>query len=222
MIGDVPSSRRTISSRTKNARAMGAACSWRFLGGSDTIASTTIGRGEPPCCGRSCQCARCCFSLAAVGLIIGAPALAQRNDQQAVQAEEGIRAKWVQAVEKKDPAAIAALFTEDGTLLAANGAPPVSGRSEIEKAYAGLFKAGFDHVTLTVSQGEMLGEGAAWTQGDFAWTGRGQNGEVMERKGRWLAVIVRDGGDWKKRILATNLTQPPPPQPVASGSSSTK
>jgi uncharacterized protein (TIGR02246 family) len=160
--------------------------------------------------------------LAAVAMFVAAPSLAQQNDKEAVQASEGIAAKWVQAVDDKDPAAIAALFTEDGTLLAPNGAPPVNGRSEIEKAYASLFKAGFDHLTLNVSQGHMLGSGAAWTLGDYSWTGRDQNGKAMERKGQWMDVIVRDGGGWKKRILATNLTLPPPPQPAASGSSTSK
>ena len=158
------------------------------------------------------------LSLAAISLIIASPILAQDNDKQAVQAAEGIAAKWVAAVNNKDPAAIAALFTKDGTLLGANGAPPVNGRSEIEKAFASVFVAGFNHLVLNVSQGHMLGEGAAWTLGDYVWTGQDPNGKAMERKGQWMDVIVRDGSDWKKRVLGTNLTLAPPPATSVSSS----
>jgi ketosteroid isomerase-like protein len=40
------------------------------------------------------------------------------------------------AWQQKDPRALAALFTEDGFVLA-NGAPPVRGRAAIEKHYTG-------------------------------------------------------------------------------------
>ena len=158
------------------------------------------------------------LSLAAVGIVMGSPAIAQQSDKQAIQAAEEIVAKRTQAIEKKDSVALAATFTEDAMLLPGNGGPPVIGRTEIEKVYAGLFKAGFDHETVIISQGHLIGAAAAWVQGDYAFAGRNQSGESIERKGHWMDVIVRDGSDWKVRVLSANTTLPPP---VASGSSTT-
>jgi len=147
-------------------------------------------------------------------MLMGSSASAQENDKAAVRAAEDLAAKWRQAGDKKEAAGMAALFTEDGLLMPANGAPPVSGRSEIEKALAGLFKAGFDHEVVNVSQGRLTGKDAGWALGDYTWTGRRATGEAIELKGRFMEVIVRDGGDWKIRVLAGNVTLPPPPQPT--------
>ena len=98
-----------------------------------------------------------------------------------------------------DAAGLAALFAEDGFVLAA-GTPPVRGRAAIEKAYAGaggsLFLRAFAFATEG-SLGYIVGgfshrEGEA-DSGKFTLTLR-RGGD-----GRWLIVSDMDNGNARSR-----------------------
>jgi ketosteroid isomerase-like protein len=45
-----------------------------------------------------------------------------------------------------------------------------------------------------------------WATGEWSETGQGKNGEPLPVKGYWFSILVREGGDWKVRMAAINLT----------------
>jgi ketosteroid isomerase-like protein len=83
-------------------------------------------------------------------------------------------------------------------------------QADIAKYYEGAFKAGFDHNEVTVDQAWPLGADTALVMGEYTISGKNQSGAAMESAGRWTAVDVREGGQWKIRMLTAF---PKPPQP---------
>ena len=51
--------------------------------------------------------------------------------------------------------------------------------------------------------------------GEYTLSGKNQSGAAMEVSGRWTAVDVRVGGQWKIRLLTALPKAPPPPQQAA-------
>jgi ketosteroid isomerase-like protein len=128
------------------------------------------------------------------------------------------------ALNKNDAAAVAGCFTEDASLLTQYGR--FSGRQAIEHWYAEVFKQvqssnnliSIDEDsphTLGKAGGELLGTGT-WSQ-----TIKGQNGST-EVKGSWSAIAIREGDDWKIRMLTTNVTSAPAPIALPTPSSSSQ
>lgn len=97
----------------------------------------------------------------------------------------------------KDPAALAALFTEDGFVLS-SGNPPVRGRAAIEKHYAGhggpLALRALAHATEG-SLGYIIGGYASGKDepdmGKFTLT-------LRKADGRWLIVSDMDNGNARR------------------------
>ena len=106
-----------------------------------------------------------------------------------------VLADYEVAWRNKDAAALAALFTEDGFVLS-NGAPPVRGRAQIEKHYAGaggpLALRAFAFAT-DGSIGYIIGGFASKEgqpdSGKFTLTLR------RDPDGRWLIVSDMDNGN---------------------------
>jgi ketosteroid isomerase-like protein len=71
--------------------------------------------------------------------------------------------------------------------------------------------AGFDHNEITVDQAWPLGADTALAMGEYTISGKNQSGTSMESSGRWTAVYVPVGGQWKIRML-TAFPKPPPQQ----------
>ena len=86
---------------------------------------------------------------------------------------------------RKDAPALSRLFVEDGWVMS-NGRPPVHGRAEIERAYAG-------------SGGPLALRAFAFaTQGDLGWILGGfahRRGEADT--GKFTLTLRREGGRWK-------------------------
>jgi len=117
------------------------------------------------------------------------------------------------ALNKNDAAAVAGCFTQDAFLLTRYGR--FSGRQAIERYYAEVFKEvqssnnliSIDEDsphTLGMAGDELLGTGT-WSQ-----TIKGQHGSTQV-KGSWSAINIREGDDWKIRMLTTNVTSAPAP-----------
>jgi hypothetical protein len=51
---------------------------------------------------------------------------------------------------------------------------------------------------------------AVWSTGDWGEAFQGPNGDIQV-KGYWGAVFVREGDDWKLRMLTVNITPAPAP-----------
>ena len=152
--------------------------------------------------------------VALVGLAIsfGLPTFAQQKDTADPELTEQLKAlskKTDDAYNNNDPAAVAALFTEDAVLVTPHGA--FYGREAIEKYYADVFKQ--FHFSNHLQKADQYSPHIIGTTGDEAWsngewtlTHQGQNAGLVEVKGYWSAIQVREGGVWKKRLLTVNET----------------
>jgi uncharacterized protein (TIGR02246 family) len=125
------------------------------------------------------------------------PACAQQiSEEEANQAAKGVAESFVKALHEKDAAGAAGLFTENAIRVVGKG--PQIGRSEIEKALRGAFKAytpEFDRVDqVTVIDNHVIGSVSS-----FAGT---YNGQAI--KGHATFIYVRDGNTWKIRMEAVS------------------
>jgi uncharacterized protein (TIGR02246 family) len=152
--------------------------------------------------------------VALIGLAISfaLPTFAQQKDLTDPQTTEKILAavKAVdEAVNNNDPAAMAALFTRDGVLVTEKG--PIIGRQAIQQWYTALFQWWHPKNRITKVHGNayhLIGTGGneVWATGEFSETGEGKSGEPLPIKGYFSAIYVREGDDWKKRVLIGNST----------------
>ena len=125
------------------------------------------------------------------------------------------------AFDQNDAAAVAATFKEDGVLLTPDGT--FFGRKAIEEYYTEVFKqvhlsnnlasVDKDSPHIIGTDGKQM-----WATGNWTATVRGQNFGPAEAKGNWS--VIREGDDWKIRMLAINEKPAPvaTPSPIASSS----
>ena len=109
------------------------------------------------------------------------------------------------AFDQNDAAAVAATFNEDGVLLTPDGT--FCGRKAIEEYYTEVFKqvhlsnnlaaVDEDSPHIIGTDGKQM-----WATGKWSATVRGQNLGPAEAKGNWS--VIREGDDWKIRMLAIN------------------
>jgi uncharacterized protein (TIGR02246 family) len=114
--------------------------------------------------------------------------------------------KLEEAFKKNDASAIAALFTEDGILVASDGM--FSGRQAIEKRYDDLFQR--SPITTVSGQRYQLNaiDDAVWSVGEWWSTNQTETGPRFEG-GYWSAIYIHEGNDWKIRLLT--LAERPKP-----------
>ena len=162
--------------------------------------------------------------LTLVGLVIrfAVPVLAQQKDTadprmvqqrdllgvaKAIDEFGVLGIKEEEAFNKNDASAVAALFTEDGVLVAPDGM--FSGRQAIEKRYADTFQRW--PITTFSSQRYQLNaiDNAVWTVGEWWSTLQSETGPKFEG-GYWSAICIREGNAWKIRMLTVSEPQPAP------------
>ncbi len=139
-------------------------------------------------------------------LLLAAPLAAKAQDA-ATKIATDTSAKWVAAYDAGDAAAIAALFSADGTFDAPSGAV-IKGREAIMKALAGRIKAGWTSETISVREAHAAGD-AIWATGEYSLTGSGEV-EGKHASGNFGEVFVRDGDDWRLVLLTANVIPPKP------------
>src|SRR5262249_30237495 len=141
-----------------------------------------------------------CFLIAAFSV----PAVAA--DADLMQQVEKVGATFVENFDKQNAAGIAALFATGGVHVT-----PVGPTTDVANRYEGTFKAGFDHLEVTVDQVSPLGADLALGLGEYHMTRKNQSGKPLDVTGRWTAVYVLEGGTRKIRML-TALPKAPPPK----------
>ena len=125
------------------------------------------------------------------------------------------------ALDKNDAAAVATNFTEDAVCVEQDG--PTFGRQAIEKLWADRFqKVHFSDSQVTVDEdsphlstdGKLM-----WATGAWSETIQGEKFGPTQIKGYWS--VIREGDDWKIRMLTTNVTPAPAatPSPTTTPSS---
>ena len=114
-----------------------------------------------------------------------------------------------EAFNKNDASAVAALFTEDGILVAPDGW--FLGRQAIEKRYADTFQR-WPIATFSGQHCQLNAiDNAAWSVGEYWTTLQGQTGPVFARA-YWSGIYVREGDAWKIRMLTVSeVPRPAPP-----------
>ena len=139
--------------------------------------------------------------LALLVIAIASPVLAQTSPKAAIEA---VNKQFSAAVEKKDAAAIAALYTEDAMVLPQNFAM-VKGRTEIKGLFEGFLASGIKGISFTTIEVESFGE-TAIEVGEFVLTGA--DGTVADR-GKSVVVWKRVKGEWKLHRDIFNTSLPP-------------
>jgi ketosteroid isomerase-like protein len=141
------------------------------------------------------------------------PALSQKANTPDPQLRQRLVAaikKHTDALDKNDAAAVAGQFTEDGILVTETG--PVNGRKAIEKYYEDVFKqVRFSNDLAPVDEDSPHIIGTAgnemWATGAWSATFQGKDWGPTDFKGYWS--VIREGDDWKIRMLPFNTTPPP-------------
>jgi len=112
-------------------------------------------------------------------------------------------ARLIDAFARKDAAAAAACYTEDGKLMAPEAEPYV-GRAAIEAVIARGFEAGIAGLDLETATLEGFGDdGSAWEEGRY--TLRDASGAVTD-VGKYIVIWKKRGGRWliHRDIMSTN------------------
>ena len=156
---------------------------------------------------------RLLLSLAGLALAFAVPTFAQQTstpDPQLRDALATLTKKIDDAYIKGDAAALAALYTEDATLLRSDGAP-IYGRDAIEQYWRKRFQLG--HYIKHVSTPDQHSPHIIGTAGNELWSTahwisilQFQSGAKLQESGYWLQIHVLEGDALKIRVQATNMT----------------
>jgi uncharacterized protein (TIGR02246 family) len=145
---------------------------------------------------------------ALVGIV--SPAFTQTPDAKLRQAVETIDKKFVDAQDKGDAAALAAVFSDDAVMVTNIG--PLNGRKAIEEYYANAFKTTqFSNTTSTIDPDSprSISATAMWVTGSWSTIAKGANWGPVEIKGFWGSIKTLEGGTWKILTESWNITPPP-------------
>jgi ketosteroid isomerase-like protein len=134
----------------------------------------------------------------------------RHTDPQLRQRLVEIIQKHNDAIMNNDAAALAADFAEDAVLVEQEG--PTFGREAIEKHWADrLQKVHFSNLVSTVDPDSPHLIGAdgkeVWATGGWSTTIKGKDFGPTQLKGYFS--VLREGDDWKIRMLTTNVTPAP-------------
>ena len=153
--------------------------------------------------------------ITVAGLAIGfaVPTFAQQTntpDPQLRQRLVALIKNYDEVFNKNDAAALAVFFTEDAVFVTETG--PIYGREAIVKHFADLFqKVHFsDHIGKPDEYSpHIIGTDGneVWATGGWSTTIKGQDFGPTQIKGYWS--VIREGDDWKIRMLTTNVSPPP-------------
>jgi uncharacterized protein (TIGR02246 family) len=144
---------------------------------------------------------RSLLTLAGLAISFGLPSFAQQKDAVDPKVQQQIRllaAKYDEAINRRDAAAVAALYSQDGVWVTHDGT--FHGRQAIEKGYAQLdFKSWqignyFTTVDRIIAVGNEVHSTGRWSCLHKSWSGTPGNAD-----GHYSWTIIRDGDTWKIR-----------------------
>jgi uncharacterized protein (TIGR02246 family) len=143
--------------------------------------------------------------LRAAGLaIVGLMALALPATAEDVrQAVEQANARFVQAFDAGNAAAVAALYTEDARLLPPD-ATDIGGRAAIQKFWQGFIDDGLKDLTLQTTDVETSGD-LAYEIGNFSVQEPADDSGMTTITGNYLVVWKRGtDGQWRLHVDTWN------------------
>jgi uncharacterized protein (TIGR02246 family) len=110
-------------------------------------------------------------------------------------------AAWAAAANRGDAAGVAALYTENATMLPP-GMDMQHGRAAIEKTVAGLGAAGVKNLAFTVVDVVQVGPDTAREIGRFTADAPGPKKKLVKIAGKFVVVWKQVGGKW---LLDTDI-----------------
>ncbi len=141
-------------------------------------------------------------------LLCCAPPQEEKMDVEKVRkALEESNLKFGEAGRQGDAAAMAALYTEDATLLPPNS-EMIKGREGIEAVWSGVIQMGAKDVVLTTV--DVYGSGdLAYEVGNYVLTIQPEGQEPIEDKGKYVVVWKQIAdGSWKMHVDIWNSSLP--------------
>ena len=148
---------------------------------------------------------RLVVALAGLAISFALPTFAQQKetvDPQTVQQIRALASKFDAAINKHDPAAVAALYAQNAVRATALNDGTFYGRPAIEKAYAkydfGRWQVSnySTRIYRLTPVGNQLRSTGTWSS---VYTREGDRIHPSNGDGCWSWVIVREGDTWKIR-----------------------
>ena len=141
---------------------------------------------------------RLVVALAGLAMSFALPAFAQQKNTVDPKIEQQIRilaAKYDEAINKQDAAAVAALYTQDGVWVTHDGS--FHGRQAIEKTYANYFQhwRSINNVSTVDRLNAVGNEVRAF--GTWSSAFQDTNGAPRKDRGHYRWLLVRKGDIWK-------------------------
>jgi uncharacterized protein (TIGR02246 family) len=115
-------------------------------------------------------------------------------------------AAWAAAANRGDAAAVAAMYTENATMLPP-GADMQKGRAAIEKTVGSIGHSGVRNFTLTTLDVEQLGPNAAREIGEFSLDAPGPKKKPVKVYGKYATVWKQVGGKWLLDVDIWNMNK---------------
>jgi uncharacterized protein (TIGR02246 family) len=121
---------------------------------------------------------------------------------------EQVRSQWLEAAERNDATAVAALYSDDAIVTSPEG-EAVRGRESIQELWERQFPMASD-LDVDSSDFEVSGD-LAYDYGTFTQTLTLPDREAMEVEGEYVVILRRqDDGQWRiTRHLSFNRTPQP-------------
>lgn len=142
----------------------------------------------------------------AIGTLGAGQASASMTEEAARQAAESLSAQFNAAYNRHDAAAIAALFSPDGTFLPVKPSPSlgavITGRPAIERFFSDGFKT-FDTQSAKVVEAHPVGDSELFMIEELHLTGRDAQGP-LRLDGHVGGLLVRTGGQWQLLMTVAN------------------
>ena len=153
------------------------------------------------------------FLLLAAVILSASSALGQAKDNKGGEVRAAVEAankQFIEAFNKGDAAAVAAMYSADARLLPPNG-PMGEGRQAVQQFWQGAIGAGAKMVSLETLHVESQGN-LAFEVGRYTLTAPKTGGGAATDTGKYVVVWEREGGGWRIAADIWNSDVPAPGQ----------
>ena len=124
-----------------------------------------------------------------------------------LEAVKGFNARLVEAYNRGDVAAVAALYTEDATVLPPNS-QAIRGRQAVHDFWNGARLVGLRDLALETTSVEQSGD-TAYEVGAYSLHVRPQGGQPVSDRGKYVVIWKRQAdGSWKLAVDIWNTDSP--------------
>jgi uncharacterized protein (TIGR02246 family) len=127
------------------------------------------------------------------------------TDAELLRAANDLAHQYDTNYNRKDAAAMAALYTSDGILVAPSG-QIIRGRDALQAYYVKRFASGAHSHAIQVIEVHVQGDGG-YVLSEFSVTAPGANGELREVHGHIVSVCRRDSDGWHLRIVEPSIPE---------------